>query len=142
MYSRALVFAQFFLIGLMAVLSSDLLFSRAGLTITVSGAVFGIWTTRYNTIGNFNIRPELKEGCALVMHGPYRLVRHPMYTSVMLMTLGMAIGTPIVLEWISFVLLIVILILKANREEELWSCHDEAYEAYKTRTKRFIPFIY
>jgi len=142
MYSRSLVFAQFFLIGLMAVLSSDLLCSPAGLTVTVSGAVFGIWTTRYNTLGNFNIRPELKEGCTLVMHGPYRMVRHPMYTSVILMALGMAIGTPIILEWISLVMLTLVLILKANREEALWSCHDEAYEAYKRRTKRFIPFIY
>jgi len=142
MYSRALVFAQFFLIGLMAVLSSGILSSYTGMTIMVSGAVLGLWTTRYNTIGNFNIRPELKEGCDLVMHGPYRLVRHPMYTSVMLLTLGMAIGTPTVLQWTSFVLLTVVLILKANREEALWSCHDEAYEAYKKRTNRFIPFIY
>lgn len=142
MYSRALVFVQFFLIALMAIFSSSILSSSAGMVLMAFGTAFGLWTIRYNTLGNFNIRPELKEGCALVTGGPYKLVRHPMYTSVTLLALGMAVGTPMLLEWISFVLLTGVLVLKANREEALWSCHDEAYLDYKNRTKRFIPFVY
>lgn len=142
MYSRALVFAQFFLIGLMALFSRGILSSLIGLSILGSGVLFGLWAIGHNRLGNFNIRPELKEGCSLVTSGPYRWVRHPMYTSVMLITLAMAVGTPTLPEWTAFALLTGVLALKANREEALWSAESESYQAYIEKTKRFIPFIY
>jgi len=142
MYSRSLVFAQFFLIGLMALYSHGIFSSIAGMFILLVGAAFGLWAIMYNRLGNFNIRPELKDGCTLVTTGPYRFVRHPMYTSVMLLTLGMAVATPIYLEWSSLILLSVVLALKAIREERLWCEGNEAYRHYMRETKRFIPFIY
>jgi len=142
MYSRSLVFAQFFLIGLMALYSYGIFNSLIGMSISLAGAAFGLWAIMYNRLGNFNIRPELKDGCALVTTGPYKFVRHPMYTSVMLITLGMAVATPIYLEWSSLILLSMVLALKAVREERLWCEGNEAYKRYMRETKRFIPFIY
>jgi len=142
MYSKSLVFAQFFLIGIMAVSSQGILSSWFGLSILVVGLLFGLWTINYNKLGNFNIRPELKDGCALVTTGPYRWVRHPMYTSVLLMTLGMAVSTPNYLEISSFVLLVMVLALKAVREERLWCVENAAYRDYMKKTKRFIPLLY
>lgn len=142
MYSRVLVFAQFFLVGLMAFLSAGIFHSFFGLLILGIGVLFGVWAIMHNRLGNFNIRPELKEGCSLVMSGPYRLVRHPMYTSVMLISLAMAVGTPIVLEWGSFILLMIVLALKAEREERLWCIGNAEYVLYRKETKRFVPFIY
>ncbi|MCJ7765759.1 MAG: isoprenylcysteine carboxylmethyltransferase family protein [Thiovulaceae bacterium] len=142
MYSRALVFAQFSLIGLMALYSSEIFHSISAMAVLALGICFGIWAIMHNRLGNFNIRPELKEGCALVMSGPYRLVRHPMYTSVMLIALAMAIGTPILLEWISFLFLTMVLAVKAEREERLWCVENSAYESYMKETKRFLPYIY
>ncbi len=142
MYSRSLVFAQFFLIGLMALYSRGIFSSWLGLLILLVGVLFGLWAITYNRLGNFNIRPELKDGCTLVTTGPYRLVRHPMYTSVMLMTLGMAVATPTYLEWSSFLLLSFVLALKAVREERLWCEGNEAYGLYMKQSKRFIPYIY
>ena len=142
MYSRSHVFAQFFLIGLIALYSRGIFSSLVGVMIIVAGIVFGLWAIMYNRLGNFNIRPELKDGCQLVTTGPYKLVRHPMYTSVMLMTLGMAVSTPIYMLWSSFLFLMLILALKAVREERLWCEGNEAYKVYMRETKRFIPFIY
>ncbi len=142
MYSRSLVFAQFSLIGLMVVYSQGVFSSWIGITMLLSGVLFGLWAIKHNRRDNFNIRPDLKEGCELITTGPYRFVRHPMYTSVMLMTLGLAVATPIYLEWSSFLLLIFVLALKAVREERLWCEGSEAYKAYMKKTKRFIPFIY
>ena len=42
-----------------------------------------VWTSRYNRLGNFNILPEIKEGCELIQTGTYHFVRHPMYTLVL-----------------------------------------------------------
>jgi protein-S-isoprenylcysteine O-methyltransferase Ste14 len=142
MYSRALVFAQFFLIGLMAFYSSGIFRSWTGLAVLSAGLIMGVWAILHNRLGNFNIRPELKEGCALVMSGPYRFVRHPMYTSVMLITSAIAIGTPTPLEWTGFIALAAVLALKAAREERLWCVENSAYENYAKKTKRFLPFIY
>ncbi len=142
MYSRLLVFAQFFLIGLMALYSRGIFSSYSGLLILLVGVLFGIWAISYNRLGNFNIRPELKDGCTLVTTGPYRFVRHPMYTSVMVMTLGMAVATPSYVEWVSLVILAVVLAIKANREEKLWCQDNIAYQEYMLTSKRFIPFIY
>ena len=142
MYSRSLVFAQFFLIGLMALYSYGIFSSWAGIVVLLVGTGFGLWAITYNRLGNFNIRPELKDGCELITTGPYRFVRHPMYTSVMLITLALAIATPIYLEWSSFILLMTVLALKAVREERLWCEGSKEYKVYMRETKRFIPFIY
>jgi protein-S-isoprenylcysteine O-methyltransferase Ste14 len=40
-----------------------------------------------------------------------------------------------------FLTLIIVLVLKAKREEKLWCGHDEAYIEYKRETKLFIPYI-
>ena len=142
MYSRTLVFAQFFLIGIMVIFSRGILNSWLALVILALGTGVGVWAVLHNRMGNFNIRPEMKEGCSLVMSGPYKFVRHPMYTSVLLITLAMAVGTPTLVEWVSLALLVTVLALKANREEMLWCVDNTMYEVYKQRSKRFIPFIY
>jgi protein-S-isoprenylcysteine O-methyltransferase Ste14 len=64
-----------------------------------------------------------------------------MYTSVILMMLGVLVSTPTLLESLLFIALISVLILKAKREEKLWCGHDEAYIEYKRETKLFIPYI-
>lgn len=142
MYSRSLVFAQFFLIGMMVIFSRGIFSSWLGMSVLLGGVLFGLWTVQHNRFGNFNIRPELKDGCALITTGPYHFVRHPMYTSVLLMSLGLAIGTPIYLEWSSFLLLGLVLAVKALREERLWCEENVAYHDYMKQSKRFIPFIY
>jgi len=142
MYSRSLVFAQFFLIGMMVVFSRGILNSWSALTILAVGILFGLWTISYNRLGNFNIRPELKEGCELITTGPYRFVRHPMYTSVLLISLALAVATPIYLEWSSLILLGVVLALKSVREERLWCEGSKEYKNYMKKTKSFIPFLF
>jgi len=142
MYSRSLVFAQFFLIGMMVIFSHGIFSSWLGMSVLLVGVLFGVWTISYNRLGNFNIRPELKEGCTLITTGPYRFVRHPMYTSVLLISLGLAIGTPIYAQWSSLLLLVLVLALKAVREEYLWCEENAAYRDYMKKSKRFVPFIY
>ena len=142
MYSRSLVFAQFSLIGLMVVYSHGIFSSWAGMTLFLAGVLVGLWAIMHNRVDNFNIRPDLKEGCELITTGPYHFVRHPMYTSVILMTLALAVATPIYIEWSSLALLIVVLALKAVREERLWCEGSAEYKAYMKATKRFIPLIY
>ena len=140
-YAKTLVFLQFFIIGLMLFVSKGLLNSVLGLTIFNFFLIFGVIAINYNKLGNFNIQPKLKEGSTLITTGIYAYVRHPMYTSVIGMLLGVLISTPTLLEILLFIMLIMVLLLKAKKEESLWLKHDETYQTYKNKSKFFIPFI-
>jgi len=132
---------QFLLIGLIILFSQGVLHSAPGILVFLFGLSVGIWALQHNRRGNFNIQPVLKEGCDLIMTGPYRYMRHPMYTSVIFMMLGIVISTPAALEWFFFFSLLLILTLKAKREEKLWCGHDVNYHEYQKHTKLFIPYI-
>jgi len=140
-YPRFLVFMQFGLIALMIYFSHGILSSIPALIIFLFGLALGLWALDHNKRGNFNIQPKLKEGCKLVTTGAYRYIRHPMYASVITMMLGVLIATPTPLELLFFIALVTVLVLKAKREEKLWSRHDEAYLSYKKKTKLLIPYI-
>jgi len=140
-YPKLLVFLQFGLIGLMIFFSSGVLKSIPAIIIFIAGALIGLWAITHHKRGNFNIQPKLKEGCVLVTSGAYNYIRHPMYTSVILMMFGAWVSTPTLLETLLLFALILVLVLKARREEALWCGHDEAYLQYKERTKLFIPYI-
>jgi protein-S-isoprenylcysteine O-methyltransferase Ste14 len=116
-------------------------FSWIGVSILLLGIGIGIWAIQHNQPENFNIVPELKEGCCLVTTGIYRYIRHPMYTSVILMLLGVALLSHSPLSWLLWAVLIVVLYLKASREEKLWMAHDPCYAEYRKKTKYFIPYI-
>ncbi len=141
LYPKLLVFLQFALIGLMLLFSDGVLHSLPAILIFASGASVGFWAITQHKRGNFNIQPKLKEGCILVTSGAYNYIRHPMYTSVIFMMLGVLVSTPTLLESLFLILLIFVLVLKAKKEEELWCDHDDTYIEYKKRTKLFIPYI-
>lgn len=142
MYSYFLVFAQFGIIGAMVLLGEHLFASLSGIVVSGTALLFGLWTLAFNRLGNFNIRPDIKAHCIMVDSGPYRLVRHPMYLSVMGMMLGVVVASPSWMEIVLYVMLFAVLAAKARREERLWCDHHPEYAAYKARTKVFIPFIW
>ena len=140
-YPNLLVFLQFLLIGLIVLFSKSFFSSFFGLAIFIVGAILGVWAITHNKLGNFNIQPKLREGSKLITTGIYTWVRHPMYTSVIMMMLGFLVSTQTIIEALLWLILVAVLLLKAKREESLWLEHDEAYEAYKNSTKLFIPYI-
>jgi protein-S-isoprenylcysteine O-methyltransferase Ste14 len=78
----------------------------------------------------------------MVVTGPYRYMRHPQYTGILLFTLGW------ILHWPSFVTLVLWPVLIGAyvwlaRQEERQAVEEfgTAYLEYAARTKRFIPFV-
>jgi len=140
-YPKILVFLQFALIGLMLIFSSGVLHSPLALSVFSIGAILGVWALNHNKLGNFNIQPKMKENAKLITTGIYAYVRHPMYTSVLTMMLGILLSTSSLVEMILFLLLIGVLLLKAKREESIWLKESEEYARYKKGTKFFIPFV-
>jgi protein-S-isoprenylcysteine O-methyltransferase Ste14 len=141
-----LVALQFGLLLLLAVLAAPQAWRGdlplTGLVLAGLAALLGIWTLAYNRLGNFNIHPAPKVAGALVIGGPYRLIRHPMYSAVLLAAAAMAW---LIQPWIGALAwgaLALVLFTKANIEER-WLCeHHAGYAAYCTHCKRFIPWFF
>ena len=140
-YPNILVALQFGIIAIMILLSHNFFKTLYPMAIFSFGAVLGVWALMHNRVGNFNIQPKLKENSILVTTGVYGYIRHPMYSSVVLMTFALMVTNATLLNVLLFLALIIVLLLKAKREETLWCDHDEAYIAYKKRSKFFIPFL-
>jgi protein-S-isoprenylcysteine O-methyltransferase Ste14 len=82
-----------------------------------------------------------KEGHDLVTGGPYRYIRHPIYTGMLLAVLGS--GLVIGPVWLAvFVGVAIYCVFSARTEEGLMvQAFPEEYTQYKRRTKAFIPFV-
>jgi len=142
-YPQLLVTAQFLLIIAIVVLSiRQFHLNIVGVVCIVAGLWLGSKAVRHHPKHNFNIVPELKEGCQLVTQGPYRYIRHPMYSAVMLLTGGIALCGNSHTLWLLWLLLWGVLFLKAHREERLWLQHDTCYATYKEQTAYFIPYLF
>lgn len=91
---------------------------------------------------NRTIFPHPREGAQLVQHGVYRWIRHPLYTSVMVLAVGWSLFWH---SWPAGVLTLILvgfLNLKARREESLLRARFPAYGMYCNRVKRFIPGVF
>lgn len=80
---------------------------------------------------------------SVVQSGPYRLVRHPSYTAILIMLLGVGMALA---NWASLVIMLaggLIGLLYRVRVEEraLVEALGRPYRDYMRHTKRFIPFI-
>ncbi|MEI6668634.1 MAG: isoprenylcysteine carboxylmethyltransferase family protein [Acidobacteriota bacterium] len=86
--------------------------------------------------------PMPKEGAPLVQHGPFRLVRHPIYSGVVVLGIGYALATQ---GWLTLgyaALLFGLLDVKSRREERWLVERFPEYPEYQRRVRRLIPFLY
>ncbi len=113
----------------------------SGVFLCVSGLVFAIWA-RLILGRNWSGVVTLKEGHELIERGPYRVVRHPIYTGILAMLAGTTIALGYFGSFIGFLLVFVSFWVKLKREEDLMLKHFPAkYAAYQHRVKRIIPFL-
>ena len=91
---------------------------------------------------NLSVLPHPKDDAELVESGPYRIVRHPIYSGLILGAVGWALLNASLLTLIYAALLFVFFDIKSRREER-WLRHKFAgYAAYQARVSKLIPFIY
>ena len=114
----------------------------AASSVLAAGLLLGIWSLLTNRPGNFYIRPIPRPRGQLVTTGPYRWIRHPMYTSVLACGAAAALAsTEHLTAWATFCSLLIVLTFKASAEER-WLCEvHSGYAAYMKVTKRFLPGV-
>jgi protein-S-isoprenylcysteine O-methyltransferase Ste14 len=93
---------------------------------------------------NWSITLQVRERHTLVVHGVYRRVRHPMYSALLLYSLGQCLALPNRVAGPSYLVAFGILFAFRLRHEERMMLEQfgDHYAAYMARTKRLVPGIW
>ncbi len=113
--------------------------------LVIAGQLLGLLLVIYARITfgrqRFNISATPAEG-PLLRRGPYRLIRHPMYTGTSLLLLVTIIGHLSLFTAAIGILILVIIPWRINLEERQLTATYPDYAEYASSTKRLIPFVY
>jgi protein-S-isoprenylcysteine O-methyltransferase Ste14 len=113
----------------------------AGWVLTALGMLFSIWA-RVSLGRNWSGRVVLKHGQELVSTGPYALVRHPIYTGLLVALAGTALYNGRWQALLGLAFFAISFWLKARSEENLLEREfGEEYRSYRDRTPMLIPTL-
>ncbi len=113
----------------------------SGAAVTATGLLFSVWARRH--LGtNWSQSVTVKEGHELITSGPYALVRHPIYTGLLLGFLGCAVARG---EWRGLLAVILVfgVLWRKLKLEEKWmrDRFGGPYEAYSRRVAALVPYV-
>ena len=119
----------------------------APLAAGVACLAIGLWLfyRSHADLGtNWSITLEVREGHRLVTQGVYHRVRHPMYSALLLYSLGQALVIP---NWVAglsnLVAFVILLALRVGPEERMMAQQfGNEYAQYAARTSRLIPHVW
>jgi protein-S-isoprenylcysteine O-methyltransferase Ste14 len=126
-----------------AIFPETLWTQTGGILLCAAGIALAIWARRI--LGsNWSGLITLKENHELIRTGPYRFVRHPIYSGIILGVIGSIIAVnPTVRGLLILGVVAIGLKLKSLGEEKiLLPEFPEAYPEYKREVKSLIPFVW
>jgi protein-S-isoprenylcysteine O-methyltransferase Ste14 len=113
-----------------------------GATLVVAGLLLAVWA-RIKLAGNWSGTVTLKEGHEIVRSGPYRLIRHPLYTGLLFALLGSALALG---EWRGLVAVVLAkgaFLWRIRLEERRLGEHfGVAYAEYRRTSWAIIPYVF
>lgn len=121
--------------------NTDLWLAAVGLALLALGLGFAVWA-RLHIGSNWGTPMTQKKEPELVTSGPYHLVRHPIYSGILVA----GIGTAVALSWLWFIavgLAGFYFVYSATVEERyMTERFPDAYPEYKRSTKMLVPFVF
>ncbi len=139
-----IVYARIFAIGILGfqLIPANDITGITGAVVCISGVAFAIWARR--TLGtNWSAEVTLKKEHELVQSGPYKIVRHPIYTGFEIGLLGVAITIGQLKGLVGLSMVFVNHYFKTRMEEEImYSQFPAKYPEYVKRVKRLVPFVF
>lgn len=111
-----------------------------GAVLLASGLALAIWA-RVHLGRNWGMPMTEKAEPELVTSGPYRSVRHPIYSGLLLGVVGTALATNLIGLFIAAVLLGYFYYSATVEEKNLTATFPTAYPRYRAATKMLIPLV-
>ncbi len=144
-HARSYVGIQFLILFLLIFFSNNVgyqlsKFRSFGMIFELLG-VLGLLLTANTLKGTLTAIPIPKPDGKLSTNGLYKYVRHPMYTSVLLLVLGIALRSGSLFKYFLLMVLTLLFYFKSAYEEKYLSQKYPEYRAYASAVPRFIPFI-
>jgi protein-S-isoprenylcysteine O-methyltransferase Ste14 len=126
--------------ALQLLLSQSDRMAAAGAALATLGALVA-FAARAVIGRNWGIPGTRQTNAELVTSGPYQFIRHPIYSGILLMMAGTAVGLAPVL-WLATVAVAIYFIASARAEEAYMARRfPDEYPDYRARTKMLIPFL-
>ncbi|WP_432880153.1 methyltransferase family protein [Kribbella sp. CA-245084] len=105
--------------------------------LLVGGTAWSVWSLR--SLGkNLSVIAQARD---VVDHGPYRWIRHPLYTGEIVSSLGLAIASGTAGAAGAWILLVSLQLYRAHHEERVLLITLPTYAAYRARTAAVLPWI-
>ena len=119
------------------------LFSSSPTVILPQGlaVALSIWARRSFQRGAFSTSAS-PAGPTLIANGPYRIIRHPMYTAALLFIWSGILGHWSAVNALIGLIATATAAIRITVEERLLRARYADYAEYASRTKRFVPFIF
>jgi protein-S-isoprenylcysteine O-methyltransferase len=113
-----------------------------GLALVICGVAFSIWARL--TLGeNWSGSATIKQDHTLVLRGPYRTVRHPIYSGLLIALFGSALQTGLVRGFCAVLICAIGFWLKVSIEERLLvQRFGEEYLRYRREVSALVPFLF
>jgi protein-S-isoprenylcysteine O-methyltransferase Ste14 len=112
-----------------------------GTALIAAGLLFSVWA-RLHLGDNWSATVTVKQDHELVRTGPYRFVRHPIYTGVLLALIGTAVARGDVQGFVADVLAGAAFWRKLRLEERwMQETFGDAYRQYRAQAKALLPFV-
>lgn len=110
--------------------------------LVLAGLALGLWAVLTMRLRHLRATPEPAAGATLLRHGPYRWIRHPMYSATLLVVAGWLAGSVNLARAGMGLALLVVLVVKLGYEERLLRAYFSDYPAYAARTRRLVPGLW
>ena len=116
--------------------------SNSGRIAQVGAALLGLWALWAMPRASINVSPVVRSGAVLAGRGPYRLIRHPMYSAVLMFCAAALLDNPGLFNGLWLLILTADLIFKLRYEEGRLRERFPQYQQYARETWRLVPWIY
>lgn len=140
--SYLLVVLQLSSLGLLTFIGPLPAHTIVGIVSQLIGLLLAFWAVYEMRISRLSVLPDLQAGSSLVTSGPYKIIRHPMYTSLFLVYTPLTLETPSFYKYLFFCLLAVVLFAKITYEEKQLAQNFPEFKNYQNNSYILLPFIW